>query len=84
MELIIPLTTSKELSRFRVTGFFDIGNVYGPDEDFDLREPARMDIHTILEERRARDDERIARNKEELDDARSKLANMTRRDIDVP
>ena len=35
-ELILPLPFVTESNTFRVTGFFDAGNVYGPDEDFDF------------------------------------------------
>ena len=37
-ELILPLPFVEDARSVRVTGFFDIGNVYGPDEDFDLGE----------------------------------------------
>ena len=35
-ELILPLPFTKDSGTFRVTGFLDAGNVYGPGEDFDL------------------------------------------------
>ena len=37
-ELILPLPFLEDARSVRVTGFFDFGNVYGPDEDFDLGE----------------------------------------------
>lgn len=35
-EVILPLPFTKDSRTFRVTTFFDIGNVYGPTEDFDF------------------------------------------------
>ena len=35
-ELILPLPFTKDSNTYRVTTFVDTGNVYGPDEDFDL------------------------------------------------
>ena len=35
-EIILPLPFTKESNTFRITSFFDIGNVYGPQEDFDI------------------------------------------------
>ena len=35
-ELILPLPFTKESNTFRITGFFDVGNVYAHDEDFDV------------------------------------------------
>ena len=35
-ELILPLPFAKDSSTFRVTGFFDTGNVYSSKEDFDV------------------------------------------------
>lgn len=35
-EVILPLPFTKESNTFRITTFLDAGNVYGPDEDFDL------------------------------------------------
>ncbi len=35
-ELILPLPFAKDSNTFRITTFLDTGNVYGPDEDFDL------------------------------------------------
>ena len=35
-ELILPLPFTKDSNTFRVTSFFDTGNVYGPKEDFDF------------------------------------------------
>ena len=37
-ELILPLPFTKDSRSFRITGFVDAGNVYGPDEDLDLGE----------------------------------------------
>ena len=35
-EVILPLPFTKDSSTFRITGFVDAGNVYGPQEDFDF------------------------------------------------
>ena len=35
-EVILPLPFTKDSRTFRITGFFDMGNVYGPKEDFDF------------------------------------------------
>ena len=35
-ELILPVPFARESSTFRITGFLDAGNVYGPKEDFDF------------------------------------------------
>jgi outer membrane protein insertion porin family len=35
-ELILPVPFIKETRSFRLTSFFDFGNVYGPDEDFEF------------------------------------------------
>ena len=35
-EVILPLPFTRDSSTTRVTSFFDVGNVYGPDEDFDF------------------------------------------------
>ena len=35
-EVILPLPFAKDSRTFRITSFFDIGNVYGPKEDFDF------------------------------------------------
>ena len=35
-EVILPLPFTKDSSTFRVTGFLDTGNVYGPKESFDF------------------------------------------------
>ena len=35
-EIILPLPFTKDSSTTRITGFFDAGNVYGPDEDFEF------------------------------------------------
>ena len=35
-EIILPLPFTRDSSTTRVTSFFDIGNVYGPDEDFEF------------------------------------------------
>ena len=35
VEVILPLPFTKDSNTFRITSFFDIGNVYGPNEDFD-------------------------------------------------
>ena len=37
-ELIIPVPFTGESKSFRITGFFDVGNVYGPDEAVQLSE----------------------------------------------
>ena len=37
-EVILPLPFATDSRTFRVTGFLDAGNVYGPDESFDLGE----------------------------------------------
>ena len=37
-ELILPFPFTKDSRTFRISGFFDAGNVYGPSEDFDLGE----------------------------------------------
>ena len=36
VEVILPLPFTKDSNTFRITSFFDIGNVYGPKEDFDF------------------------------------------------
>ena len=36
VEVILPLPFAKDSNTFRITSFFDIGNVYGPKEDFDF------------------------------------------------
>ena len=33
-EILLPLPFTQDSNTFRVTSFFDIGNAYGPDEDF--------------------------------------------------
>ena len=35
-EVILPLPFTKDSNTFRITGFVDAGNVYGPKEDFDF------------------------------------------------
>ena len=35
-ELILPVPFARESSTFRITGFLDAGNVYGPKEDFEF------------------------------------------------
>lgn len=35
-EVILPVPFIKETRSFRLTSFFDFGNVYGPDEDFEF------------------------------------------------
>ena len=35
-EVILPLPFTKDSRTFRITSFFDIGNVYGPKEDFEF------------------------------------------------
>ena len=35
-EVILPLSFTKDSSTFRITGFVDMGNVYGPGEDFEF------------------------------------------------
>ena len=35
-ELVLPLPFTRDSKTFRITGFFDMGNVYGPMEDFDF------------------------------------------------
>ena len=35
-EVILPLPFTKDSATFRITGFLDAGNVYGPEEDFDF------------------------------------------------
>ena len=35
-EVILPLPFTKDSRTFRITSFFDMGNVYGPEEDFDF------------------------------------------------
>ena len=37
-ELILPLPFTRDSRSFRLTGFFDVGNVYGPNEDIDFSE----------------------------------------------
>lgn len=37
-EVILPVPFLRDLESVRVSGFFDAGNVYGPDEDVDLGE----------------------------------------------
>ena len=36
LELILPVPFFKDVKQIRVTGFFDAGNVYGENEDFDV------------------------------------------------
>jgi len=36
VEVILPVPFFKETRAFRLTSFFDFGNVYGPDEDFEF------------------------------------------------
>jgi outer membrane protein insertion porin family len=37
-EVILPVPFLRDLKSFRISGFFDAGNVYGVDEDFDVGE----------------------------------------------
>ncbi len=36
VEVILPVPFAKDTRAFRLTSFFDFGNVYGPDEDFEF------------------------------------------------
>ncbi|NKC14191.1 MAG: outer membrane protein assembly factor BamA [Gammaproteobacteria bacterium] len=35
-EIVLPVPFLSDIKQFRLTGFFDIGNVYGDNQDFDL------------------------------------------------
>ncbi len=37
-ELLLPVPFVRDQNRFRMSGFFDFGNIYGPNEDFDIGE----------------------------------------------
>ena len=37
-ELLLPFPFLQDSKAFRITGFFDAGNVFGPDQDFDVSE----------------------------------------------
>jgi outer membrane protein insertion porin family len=38
LELVLPVPFVTDSRNFRLTGFFDIGNVFGPDESFAVGE----------------------------------------------
>ena len=53
------------------------------EKKFSLREPAKTDIHALIEERRRMDEERIVRNQDELLKAQERLSQMTLRESEI-